>query len=84
MKVCVLLCLAGAEYAGVAASERLFSAKSRLQHVQDRCQVVDAELKKLELQTIKDTAEHAEKERKKTEEQNQEEQTANLESENPQ
>ena len=70
-------CLPGAVYAGIAASERIFSAKSTLRIAQEKSEMAEVELKKIELQTIQKTADHAENERIKA----QEEETETLDSE---
>ncbi|ELT89699.1 hypothetical protein CAPTEDRAFT_221536 [Capitella teleta] len=57
--------IAGATYAGMAASERLFSAKARLREARDKVEESESVLRKLEVETIEKTIDHQKKEEAK-------------------
>ena len=58
----------GVEYAGIAASERLFSAKSHVKQFQVQTEELEATLRKLEVKNIEATSKQTEKNKKKQEE----------------
>ena len=57
--------LTGAEYAGIAGSERLFSARSQVKHAAEISEELEQKLNKQEVKSIEATTKHEEKIREK-------------------